>query len=44
MKLLPFGIRVIIQLGFITSLLCLPVLLLIYSVGKIFDLLAGAVF
>ncbi len=44
MKTVPFGIRVIIQLAVVTSLPCLPLLLLVLPIGKIIDLLAGAVF
>lgn len=44
MKLLPFSARVIIQLAVATTLPCLPLLLLVFPIGRIIDLLAGAVF
>ena len=42
MKMVPFNLRVIIQLAVITSLPCLPLLVLVMPISKIVDLLAGA--
>lgn len=44
MKVVPFSLRVVIQMAVMTSLPCLPLLLLVMPIGKIVDLLAGAVF
>lgn len=44
MKVVPFSLRVIIQLGLMTSLPCLPLILLVVPVGKILELLTKAVF
>jgi hypothetical protein len=44
MKALPFSPRVVIQLAVVTSIPCLPLLLLVMPVGRLIDLLAGAVF
>jgi hypothetical protein len=44
MKVVPFGPRVMIQMAVLTSLPCVPLLLLVMPWGKIVDLFAGAVF
>lgn len=44
MRVVPFGTRVIIQLAVVTSLPCLPLLLIVFPVNKIISLLAGAVY
>jgi len=44
MKLVPFGARTIIQIAVVTTLPCLPLLLLVFPINRIIDLLAGAVF
>jgi hypothetical protein len=44
MKPVPFSFRVVIQLAVITSIPCLPLLLLVFPVSKIINLLAGAMF
>lgn len=44
MKVVPFSMRVMIQMAVVTSLPFLPLMLLVMPVGKIVDLLAGAVF
>jgi hypothetical protein len=44
MKIVPLSPRVIIQLALVTTLPCLPLLLLVFPVGRIIDLVAGAVF
>jgi len=43
MKVLPFNLRVVIQLAIVTSLPVLPLLLLVMPVGKIIELLTKAV-
>jgi len=44
MKVVPFGVRVIVQLAVVASLPCIPLLLLVIPVDKILGLLAGAIF
>jgi hypothetical protein len=44
MKVIPFGLRAIIQLAIVTSLPCLPLILLVVPIGQILELLARAVF
>ena len=44
MKVVPFNLRVVIQLALVTSLPCLPLLLLVMPIDKILDLLTKAVF
>ncbi len=44
MKVVPFSLRVILQLALVTSLPCLPLILLVVPVGKILELLTKAVF
>lgn len=44
MKVVPFSLRVIIHLGLMTSLPCLPLILLVVPVGRILELLTKAVF
>ncbi len=44
MKVVPFSLRVVIQLALVTSLPCLPLILLVVPVGQILDLLTKAVF
>jgi hypothetical protein len=44
MKVIPFGRRVVIELAIVTSLPCLPLILLVMPVNKIFELLTKAVF
>jgi hypothetical protein len=43
MKVIPFSLRAAIQLAIASSVPCLPLLLLVMPLGKIVDLLAGAV-
>lgn len=43
MTVLPFSIRQVIQLAIVTSLPCLPLVLLVVPVGKIFEMLAKVV-
>ena len=42
MKVVPFSLRVMLQIAVITSLPCLPLLLLAMPIGTLLDLLAGA--
>jgi len=44
MNVIPFSIRVMIQLAVVASIPCLPLLLLVYPISKIINLLAGAMF
>lgn len=44
MKVLPFSLRAMMQLAVVTSLPCLPLMLLVMPISRIVDLLAGAVF
>jgi len=44
MKVVPFSMRVMIQLAIMTSIPCLPLLLLVFPLNKLLGLLAGAVF
>jgi hypothetical protein len=44
MKVFPFGLRAIIQLAIVTSLPCLPLILLVVPINQILELLARAVF
>ena len=44
MRVVPFSLRVAVQMAVMTSLPCIPLLLLVMPIGKIVDLLAGAVF
>jgi hypothetical protein len=44
MKVVPFSMRVMIQLAIMTSIPCLPLLLLVFPLNKLLSLLAGAVF
>jgi hypothetical protein len=44
MKVVPFGLRVIIQLALVTSLPCLPLIILVVPIGQILELLTKAVF
>ncbi len=44
MKFVPFNLRVMIQMAVVTSLPCLPLLLLVMPVSEIIQLLAGALF
>lgn len=44
MRVVPFGLRSMIQLGLVTSLPCLPLILLVMPIGQILELLSNAVF
>jgi hypothetical protein len=44
MKVVPFSMRVMIQLAVVTSLPCLPLILLVMPVAELLQLLAGALF
>jgi hypothetical protein len=44
MKVVPFGLRVIIQLALVTSVPCLPLIILVVPIGQILELLTKAVF
>jgi hypothetical protein len=44
MRAIPFSLRAILQLAIVTSLPCLPLLLLVMPIGKIVELLSKAVF
>jgi hypothetical protein len=44
MKVVPFSLRVAIQLAIVASLPCLPLVLLVMPIGTLFDLLTKAVF
>ncbi len=43
MKAVPFGLRVVIELAIVTSLPCLPLILLVMPMDKIIDLLTKVV-
>jgi hypothetical protein len=43
MKVVPVSLRVVLQLAVVTSLPCLPLVLLVLPIGKILDLLANVV-
>ena len=43
MRVLPFSLRTLLQLAVVTSLPCLPLLLLVMPIGQIIELLAKAV-
>jgi hypothetical protein len=44
MKAVPFSLRAVIQLAFVTSLPCIPLILLVVPMDKLIDLLSKAVF
>jgi hypothetical protein len=44
MKAVPFSLRVVIQLAILTSLPCLPLMLLVMPIGMILELITKAVF
>ena len=44
MKVVPFSLRVVIQLALVTSLPCLPLIILVVPIGQILELLTKAVF
>jgi hypothetical protein len=44
MKVVPFGLRTVIQLALVTSLPCLPLILLVVPVSQVVELFTKAVF
>lgn len=44
MKVVPFSVRVVMQLAVVASIPCLPLVLLVMPIGTLFDLMTKAVF